>query len=94
MPDLEKELRAGRDRGRKLLIPSLMGGYDRRLDTVTRRRDAAGADVVEVGIPFSDPMMDGPVVQEAALRALTRGTVPDAVLDAITRAEALRPLPS
>ena len=34
---------------------------------------AAGADAVEVGIPFSDPMMDGPVIQEAALRALAAG---------------------
>ena len=48
---------------------------------------AAGADAVEVGIPFSDPMMDGPVIQEAALRALRRGTVPDAVLDGIARAD-------
>ena len=48
---------------------------------------AAGADAVEVGIPFSDPMMDGPVIQEAALRALSRGTVPDEVLDGIARAE-------
>jgi tryptophan synthase alpha chain len=48
---------------------------------------AAGADAVEVGIPFSDPMMDGPVIQEAALRALQRGVVPDQVLDGISRAE-------
>ena len=37
---------------------------------------AAGADAVEVGIPFSDPMMDGPVIQEAALRALAAGHRP------------------
>ena len=47
---------------------------------------------MEVGIPFSDPMMDGPVIQEAALRALTRGTVPDQVLDGIARAEAPVPI--
>ena len=49
---------------------------------------AAGADAIEVGIPFSDPMIDGPVIQEAALRALTRGTVPQEVLDGVARAEA------
>jgi tryptophan synthase alpha chain len=53
---------------------------------------AAGADAVEVGIPFSDPMMDGPVIQEAALTALGRGTVPDQVLDGIARAEATVPI--
>ena len=47
----------------------------------------AGADAVEVGIPFSDPMMDGPVIQEAALRALQRGSVPDEVLDGIAGSE-------
>ena len=47
----------------------------------------AGADAVEVGIPFSDPMMDGPVIQEAALRALQRGTVPDEVLDGVAGSE-------
>ena len=83
VPDLEKELRARRERGRKLLIPYLMGGmtedWARSLAAVV----AAGADAVEVGIPFSDPMMDGPVIQEAALRSLTRGTVPQEVLDGI-----------
>jgi tryptophan synthase alpha chain len=48
---------------------------------------AAGADAVEVGIPFSDPMMDGPVIQEAAVRALARGTVPGEVLDGIAQAQ-------
>src|SRR5580704_5046041 len=73
---LEKALRAQRDAGRKLLIPYLMGGmtedWGRSLAAVV----AAGADAVEIGIPFSDPLMDGPVVQEAALRALARGTTP------------------
>ena len=67
MPDLEKELRAGRDRGRKLLIPYLMGGMTEDWTQSLAAVIAAGADAVEVGIPFSDPMMDGPVIQEAAL---------------------------
>jgi tryptophan synthase alpha chain len=53
---------------------------------------AAGADAVEVGIPFSDPMMDGPVIQEAAVRALGRGTVPGQVLDAIAAAQVGTPI--
>ena len=92
MPDLEKELRARRERGRKLLIPYLMGGMTDDWAQSLAAVVAAGADAVEVGIPFSDPMMDGPVIQEAALRALTRGTVPDEVLDGIARAEAPVPV--
>jgi tryptophan synthase alpha chain len=92
MPDLEKELRARRERGRKLLIPYLMGGMtDDWAQSLAAVVDA-GADAVEVGIPFSDPMMDGPVIQEAALRALTRGTVPQEVLDGLARAEAPVPV--
>ena len=40
---------------------------------------AAGADLVELGIPFSDPTAEGPVIQEANLRALTAGTTTDKV---------------
>jgi tryptophan synthase alpha chain len=92
VPDLEKELRARRERGRKLLIPYLMGGMSDDWTQSLAAVIAAGADAVEVGIPFSDPMMDGPVIQEAALRALSRGTVPDEVLDGVARAEAPVPL--
>ena len=92
MPDLEKELRTRRDRGRKLLIPYLMGGMSDDWTQSLAAVIAAGADAVEVGIPFSDPMIDGPVIQEAGLRALTRGTVPDEVLDDIARAEAPVPV--
>ncbi len=87
MPELEKELRSRREQGRKLLIPYLMGGMTDDWTQSLAAVVAAGADAVEVGIPFSDPMMDGPVIQEAALRALTRGTVPDEVLDGIARTE-------
>ena len=52
------------------------GRHDRGLGTVAGRVVAAGADAVEVGIPFSDPMMDGPVIQEAAVRALHAARCP------------------
>src|ERR1700728_3656087 len=92
MPDLEKELRARRERGRRVLIPYLMGGMTDDWTQSLAAVVAAGADAVEVGIPFSDPMMDGPVIQEAGLRALHRGTVPDEVLDGIARAEVTVPV--
>ena len=92
MPMLEKALRAQRAHGRKLLIPYLMGGMTEDWGQTLAAVAAAGADAVEVGIPFSDPMMDGPVIQEAALQALHRGTVPDQVLDVIAHAEVTVPV--
>jgi tryptophan synthase alpha chain len=92
MADLEKGLRSCREQGRKLLIPYLMGGMTDDWTHSLAAVIAAGADAVEVGIPFSDPMMDGPVIQEAGLRALQRDTVPDEVLDGIARAEAPVPI--
>jgi tryptophan synthase alpha chain len=89
---LEKALRGHRASGRKLLIPYLMGGMTDDWGQTLAAVVAAGADAVEVGIPFSDPMMDGPVIQEAALRSLQRGTVPDQVLDGIARAEVTVPV--
>jgi tryptophan synthase alpha chain len=45
--------------------------------------DAAGVDVLELGVPFSDPLADGPVIQRASERALRRGTTLARVLDAV-----------
>ena len=64
------------------LMPFLMAG-DPDLDTtadVLLELEKAGADMVELGIPYSDPLADGPVIQEAASRALLSGTTPKKVL--------------
>ena len=53
---------------------------------------SAGADAIEVGIPFSDPVMDGPVIQEASRRALEAGTTPGSVLDELSTADVGVPL--
>ena len=77
---IESSLRAKRDAGRKLLVPFFTGGLsDDWLDSV-RAAAGEGADAIEIGIPFSDPVMDGPVIQEASLRSLERGTTPMSVL--------------
>ena len=56
------------------------------LDTL-RCVAASGADAVEVGIPFSDPVIDGPVIQQAGKEALERGTTPESVLGELADAD-------
>lgn len=77
---LEAHLRARRDAGAKLLIPYLTGGLPGWLE-YAQAAVAAGADTIEVGIPFSDPVMDGPTIQEASQRALAAGATPASILD-------------
>lgn len=78
---LEAHLRAQRDAGRKLLLPYVTGGITAGWTDVLLAMVEAGADAIEVGIPFSDPVMDGPTIQEASATALARGTTPGSVLD-------------
>lgn len=91
MIPLESSLRAARDRGRKLLVPYVTGGLGNWTEVV-RAFAAAGADAIEVGIPFSDPVMDGPTIQEASQRALDQGTTPLGVIGALGSIDAGVPL--
>ena len=61
--------------GRKALIPFITAGdpYPEKSVELMLAMAEAGADVIELGVPFSDPMADGPVIQKAAERALTKG---------------------
>ncbi|MCY3785734.1 MAG: tryptophan synthase subunit alpha [bacterium] len=78
---LEAALRAARHRGRKCLVPYITGGLP-GWQAAVEAAAAAGADAVEIGIPFSDPVMDGPVIQEAGDRALAAGATPAGLLAA------------
>ncbi len=89
---LESWLIARRAAGHKLLIPYVTGGMDDQWLLTVEALAGAGADAIEVGIPFSDPMIDGPVVQEASLRALERGTTPDGILADLSRIDVGIPL--
>ena len=89
---LEARLRASRDAGRKLLVPYVTGGLDDEWLLVLEALAGAGADAIEVGVPFSDPMIDGPVIQESSLRALERGTTPEGVLADLSRVDVGVPL--
>lgn len=72
---LTEKIRAANAAGRLALIPFLPGGYPdktRFWDEIAVL-DAGGADVIEIGMPFSDPVADGPVVEKASLAALDAG---------------------
>ncbi len=88
---LEASLRAKREAGRKLLVPYVTGGYPGWQDAI-RAAAANGADAIEIGLPFSDPVMDGPVLQQASQRALEDGATPISILDAASRLDAGVPL--
>lgn len=64
-----------RDQGRKALIPYITCGdpFPELTPELMWAMADAGADVIELGVPFSDPMADGPVIQKAAERALVKG---------------------
>ncbi len=78
-----------RDEGRKALLPYFMGLWPDRetFAAFLARAEEAGADAVEVGIPFSDPLADGPAIQDAGHEVLSRGVRLQAVLQAVKEAE-------
>ena len=88
---LESHLRARRGGGAKLLVPYVTGGLPGWTDVLLAYADA-GADAIEIGIPFSDPVMDGPTIQEASQRALEAGATPQSILEELREVESVVPL--
>lgn len=78
--ELEPRLRELRGSGRKLLVPYVTGGIRNDWLDIARAMVDGGADALEIGIPFSDPVMDGPTIQDASSAALRRGTTPRSIL--------------
>lgn len=80
---LERKIRTARESGRPAVIPFITAGFPRpdkfwqHLDEI----DSLGADIIEIGIPFSDPVADGPVVEAASRRALAAGVSLEDILD-------------
>ena len=75
MHNLEKIIRAARNQGRLALIPFVTAAFPDRESfwKIIGELDSAGADIIEIGVPFSDPVADGPVVEAASNRALGQG---------------------
>ncbi|MGH2955467.1 MAG: tryptophan synthase subunit alpha [Solirubrobacterales bacterium] len=72
-----------REQGRAALMPYMMGGFpdQRTADAVAGVYVEAGADLVELGVPFSDPLADGPVIHAADTAALAAGATLESVLE-------------
>ena len=87
MNRIETILRTSKNNGRKGFIPFVTAG-DPNIDTslqIALTLAANGADIIELGVPFSDPMADGPTIQRSSQRALENGTNLKAVLNLVEK---------
>lgn len=87
MSRIEHRLSILRDQGRKALIPYITAGDPNTEETlhIMHSLVESGADLIELGVPFSDPMADGPVIQRACERALAKGCSSRDVLEVVRR---------
>ena len=85
MSRIAKKFESLRGAGRKALIPYVTAGDPQPSVTVSLMHDmvVAGADIIELGVPFSDPMADGPVIQKASERALEHNVSLNDVFDMV-----------
>ena len=85
-----------REQGRAAFIPYMTAGYPDRESflEIMETLDRSGADVIEIGLPFSDPLADGPVIQASGTEALAQGVTTDTVFElaAEVRRKSSRPL--
>src|SRR5688500_13489996 len=86
---LTRRFSALRDRGRRALVCCVTAGHPdpARSVALLRGLEQAGADVIEVGVPFSDPMADGPIIQASSQRALEHGMTLGGTLDLVRDAD-------
>ena len=84
---IEKKFYQLKARKQKGLICYVMGGYPNPIacEKIISAIVEGGADIIEIGIPFSDPIADGPVIQEAAFKALKKGVTPQMCLNLIKK---------
>jgi tryptophan synthase alpha chain len=84
---------ARRREGRRALVCYVTAGHPSSIGSIELVRGiaAAGADVIELGVPFSDPMADGPIIQASSQRALEQGMTLDGTLEIIREAAVSTP---
>ncbi len=91
-PSLETHLRTRRDGNRKLLVPFVTAGVSPDWTALVNRLAQAGADAIEIGLPFSDPMLEGVTIQQASQQALDRGMTTTRALEEIAELDLDVPL--
>lgn len=91
---ISKTFAALKAAGRRALVPYITAGYPdtARTTELLHALTEAGADVIELGLPFSDPMADGPVIQASSQQALEQGMNFDRLLELVSRARPRVPL--
>ncbi|WHZ01352.1 tryptophan synthase subunit alpha [Neobacillus sp. YX16] len=95
MNRIEQSFKALYEQNRKAFIPYIMAGdgglniLAERLSTLER----LGATLIEVGVPFSDPVADGPTIQQAGIRALQNGTTLRGIIAELTKAREVVSIP-
>ena len=95
MNRIEKAFSELKEKNRKAFIPYIMAG-DGGLECLAPRLvtlEKLGATVIEVGVPFSDPVADGPTVQRAGIRALQNGTTLRGIINEIAKARKVVSIP-
>jgi tryptophan synthase alpha chain len=85
MSKITQVFKKAKKTGKKVLIPYLMAGDPTLNDTkrFVAGLEESGADIIELGVPFSDPLADGPTIQRASERALAQGTTLKKVLNLV-----------
>lgn len=71
--------------GKKAFVPFIIGGYPdlESMPMIVTTLERSGASIVEIGIPFSDPLADGNTIQSASYKAIQNGVTPDAIFQSI-----------
>jgi tryptophan synthase alpha chain len=92
---IAKAFAARRAKSQAALVPYVTAGYPERASTVSvlEALSDAGADVLELGVPFSDPLADGPTIQHASFVSIEKGTTVRGVLDDLAAFRAKRATP-
>ena len=87
MGRIEEKLTALKNRKKKALVFFLTAGFPNADSTphIVAALESGGADMVEIGMPFSDPLADGPIIQRSSATALKNGTTLDTTLDSVCR---------
>ena len=87
MSRISKILNSRRDAGSAAFVPYITCGLPtmQHTEEIILELDKRGADVIELGVPFSDPCADGPVIQAASVESLARGTTLAGILDMVKR---------